>query len=43
MGQFYTLREAYDNGLLTVENLQSIADFSNNGTMPADKLSSKIE
>ncbi len=30
MGQFYTLQEAYDNELLTVENLQSIADQLNN-------------
>ena len=30
MGQFYTLQEACDNELLTVENLQSIADQLNN-------------
>lgn len=43
MGQFYTLQEAYDNELLTVENLQSIADQLNNWTLPADDLSSKID
>jgi hypothetical protein len=29
-GTFYSLQEAYDEGLLTVENLQSIADYHNN-------------
>ena len=43
MGQFYTLQEAYDNELLTVETLQSIADQLNNWTLPADDLSSKID
>lgn len=42
-GQFYTLQEAYDNELLTVENLQSIAYQLNNWTLPADDLSSKID
>lgn len=43
MGQFYTLQDAYDSGLLTVENLQIIANYLNNGTLPTDNLSSKIE
>ncbi len=38
-GTFYSLQEAYDEGLLTVENLQSIADYLNNGTLPDDVLS----
>ncbi len=42
-GTFYTLQEAYDEGLLTVENLQSIADLHNVGTESADTLSSDIE
>lgn len=43
MGKFYTLQEAYDEGLLTVDDLQSIANHFNNGTLPADTLSSAIE
>ncbi len=42
-GQFYTLQEAYNENLLTVEDLQSIANHLNNGTLPADTLGSAIE
>jgi hypothetical protein len=37
-GTFYSLQEAYDDGLLTVENLQSIADYHNNGISYPEEL-----
>jgi hypothetical protein len=37
-GIFYSLKEAYDEGLLTVENLQSIADYHNNGISYPEEL-----
>lgn len=39
MGKFYTLLEAYDEGLLTVDDLQKIASHQNDGTIPVDVLS----
>lgn len=35
---FYSLQDAYDEGLLTVENLQSIADYHNNGISYPEEL-----
>ncbi len=37
-GTFYSLQEAYDEGFLTVGNLQSIADYHNNGVSYPEKL-----
>ena len=36
--RFYTLREAYDNGMLTKEDLQSIAAYHESGTSPTKAL-----
>jgi len=41
-GTFYSLQEAYDEGLLTVENLQSIANYHNNGTTCLKALSNSV-
>lgn len=37
-GTFYSLQEAYDEGLLTFENLQCIADYHNNGISYPEEL-----
>lgn len=42
LGMFYTLQEAYDEGLLTVEDLQQIANYHANGTSPTGELSTEI-
>lgn len=39
---FYALQEAYDEGLLTMQDLQTIADFLNGGTASAIELSGEI-
>ena len=43
VGKFYTLQEAYDQELLTVSDLQSIANYHANGTHPADVLSIDVK
>ena len=42
-GEFYTLQEAYDNGLLTKENLEEIAYYVNNSLSYPEALDGKIE
>ena len=42
LGRVYNLQEAYDEGLLTVEDLQQIANYHNNETLPTDILSEDI-
>ncbi len=42
-GTFYTLQEAYDEGWLTKEDLQNIADHFNNDTTPIDILSTVLQ
>ena len=42
-GKFYTLQEAYDQGLLTVDDLQSIANYFNNNITPTDTINVAIE
>jgi hypothetical protein len=44
-GEFYTLQEAYDHGLLTVEDLQSIADnrYHHIGRLPIETLSETLQ
>lgn len=39
IGMFYSLQEAYDDGLLMVDDLQSIANYQNTGTLCATELS----
>jgi len=34
MGTFYSLQEAYDEGFLTIEDLQNIAFYHNDDSMP---------
>lgn len=41
-GKFYTLQEAYDQGLLTAQDLQGIANYHANGTSPTGELSTEI-
>ena len=41
-GMFYTLQEAYGEGLLTMQDLQAIADFLNGGTASSTELSDEI-
>ena len=43
IGIFFGMQEAYDNGLITVEDLQSIANHQNNGTKPSGTLSAEVE
>lgn len=43
LGSFYSLQQAYDEGLLTMQDLENIAKHHNNGTMAADILSGTIE
>ena len=42
-GEFYTLQEAYDNGLLTKENLEEIACYVNDQLKYPEELDSKVE
>ena len=42
VGTFYTLQEAYDNGWLTQADLQSIANYNNNGIPYPESLSDYI-
>lgn len=42
IGKFYTLQEAHDKGLLTIQDLQTIADFLNGGTASPTELSGEI-
>jgi len=42
IGMFRTLQEAYDEGLLTAQDLQTIANYHANGTLPAGELSTEI-
>jgi hypothetical protein len=41
-GTFYTIQKAYNDGLLTSADLQSIADHHKNGTSPSDGLSADV-
>lgn len=41
LGTFYSLKKAYDEGLLKVAELQSIADYVNNNSLPEDVLSAE--
>ena len=43
LGNFYTLQEAYDGGMLTVEDLQIIAESLAKGTSVPEPLSPDIE
>ena len=43
LGNFYTLQEAYDGGMLTVEDLQVIAEYLENGMSVPEPLSPDIE
>ena len=43
IGTYCGMQEAYDNGWITVEDLQSIANHQNNGTDPNDTLSAEVE
>lgn len=42
-GNFYTLEEAYNNGLLTKENLEEIAYYVNDQLKYPEELDSKVE
>ena len=42
VGKFYTLQEAYEVKMLSIEDLQSIARYHADGTSPAEALSSDI-
>lgn len=42
-GEFYTLEEAYNSGLLTKENLEEIAYYVNNSMRYPEALDGKIE
>lgn len=42
-GEFYTLEEAYNNGLLTKENLEEIAYYVNDQLKYPEELDSKVE
>ena len=42
VGTFFSLQEAYDDGMITVEDLQSIANHQNNGTAPDNTLSVEV-
>lgn len=41
VGKFYTLQEAYDKNLLSLDALRTIADYHAHGTSPAEPLSSE--
>ncbi|MGN0823837.1 MAG: hypothetical protein ACI4MB_02070 [Candidatus Coproplasma sp.] len=41
-GQFYSLEKSYENGLITVEQLQEIADYHNDGKESPTPLDDKI-
>ena len=41
-GNFYSLKEAYEKGLLEKENIQTIADYHNNKTSAPEPLSDKM-
>ena len=41
-GSFYTLQEAYDNGMISAQDLKIIADYLNSGSCPQDKLCDDI-
>lgn len=43
IGTFYNLREAYEEGLLTVENVQSIADYYHGTLEYSESLDIKVE
>ena len=43
LGNFYTLQEAYDGGLLTVEDLQVIAEYHEKGVSVPEPLDPNIE
>lgn len=43
LGIFYSLQDAYDQGLLTIHDLQSIANYLNNGLVNADVLNAEVE
>ena len=43
LGNFYTLQEAYDGGMLTVEDLQVIAEYHEKGVSVPEPLSPDIE
>jgi len=42
VGAFFTLQKAYNDGLLTLADLQSIADYHNNGNSPSEGLSADV-
>ena len=43
LGNFYTLQEAYDGGMLTVEDLQVIAEYHEKGVSVPEPLSPDVE
>ena len=43
LGNFYTLQEAYDGGMLTVEDLQVIAEYHEKGVSVSEPLDPNIE
>lgn len=42
VGTFYSLQEAYENKLLTSEDLQSVADYHNNGNVYPKELDDSV-